>query len=337
MARGVVRGGGRPHVILGSDGGDGLLEALAGSFSRWTSHQVVGPLGGAVTVRAGWLDPQAAVVESRLVCGLSLLAPQERSPLGTTTRGVGELVVQLRARGATHVFVGLGGSATMDGGLGMARAWGWVPRDRLGTMLPHGGGSLPTLATLEAGPPLGVRVTGLCDVRNPLLGRRGARVYAAQKGASAREVELLAHGLERLVEIAAAHGAVEMADRAGAGAAGGLGFGILCFGRGTLCGGAEWVLDHQGFQEALGGTDLVITGEGRFDATSLEGKLTGEVITRARAAGAAVTLLAPAAQAVPAGVAVRSGGGAWSAEDLEEHAYQAVVRRISLDGGVGPV
>ncbi len=296
LAAAVRLAGAVPETILGSDGGDGLLEALAPLLERQSERE-------------------------------------DRDPLRTTTRGVGTLIRQLRDEGATAIHVGLGGSATMDGGLGMARAWGWGPRDADGTELPEGGGALASLSALLPGEPPGVVLTGLCDVRNPLTGSRGARVYAPQKGASPSAVEHLAVGVERLAQVATAMGGVGFADQPGAGAAGGLGFGILFFGGGRLEPGASWVLERVGFDAALARADLVVTGEGGFDETSMEGKLAGEVIVRARRRNVPILLLAPRARAVPEDVHLESGGRAWTAGDLERRARVAIRRHLRLLAG----
>jgi glycerate kinase len=271
------------------------------------------------------------VIESRLVCGLSLIPVSRRDPLGTTSKGVGELVTQLSGAGARTVLVGLGGSATVDGGTGMARAWGFVPLDASGRELAEGGGGLADLARFEGGQAPAVRLVGLVDVRNPLTGDRGARVYSAQKGAGKDAVERLARGLERLATVS---GRPDLADAPMAGAAGGLGFGILFFGQGTLVGGAGWFLERLGLSDHLKGARLVVTGEGAFDATSLEGKLTGEVLTAARRAGVPAALLAPRADHVPAGVLVESGGEQWNAGELARRA-QALVERALRAGATG--
>ena len=139
LSAGAVAAGARVRAVAGSDGGDGLLDALADVLQGQSTVATVGPTGRPVVAPVGWLDSHAAVVESRTACGLSLLSPGEQNPLATTTRGVGRLVVAAVSGGAETVYVGLGGSATMDGGLGMAREWGWQPWDAGGEPLPEGG------------------------------------------------------------------------------------------------------------------------------------------------------------------------------------------------------
>ncbi len=326
LESGVRAAGAIATVILASDGGDGLMEALGPGVVRHTGHRVSGPLGSPVALDAGWLAPTTAVIESRMVCGLGLLPVAERDPSRTTTRGVGELIVELEAQGARQVFVGLGGSSTMDGGMGMARAWGWAPLDSRGRELPEGGGSLGDIDGVRAGRRPHARLIGLADVRNPLTGPAGARVFASQKGATPDVEERLAAGLERLAQVT--QGGLEFARQDGAGAAGGLGFGVLCFGGGSLVSGAHWMLERAGFATALRDADLVLCGEGAFDATSLGGKLTGVALAAAREAGVPAGLLAPRAAAVPAGVMLETGGGRWTSEEVARRATLLVQRAL---------
>ena len=327
LESGIRAAGARATVIRASDGGDGLLGALGAGVVRRTGHRVSGPLGSPVALDACWLAPTTAVIESRLVCGLGLVPAAERDPSRTTTRGLGELIVELEARGAQEVFVGLGGTSTMDGGMGMARAWGWAPLDSRGEELSEGGQSLADLVTLRTGRHPHARLIGLADVRNPLTGPGGARVFAAQKGATPEVEERLALGLERLAEVTAAEGRA-LARQAGAGAAGGLWFGIMFFGGGSLVSGADWMLERAGFASALRDADFVLCGEGAFDATSLAGKLTGVTLAAARAAGVPAGLLAPRATSVPGGVMLEAGGDHWTSEEVARRATLLVQRAL---------
>jgi glycerate kinase len=295
-----------------SDGGNGLLEAcarfLGGTLSE---HEVGGPLGEPVrarTLRAGRL----AVIESAEACGLHLMPPESRAPLRATTRGVGELLRVVVEGGASEVVLGLGGSGTVDGGTGMARALGWRFEDDVGTLLAEGGGSLTGLDTVHAPPhPVGVAVKALCDVENPLLGRQGAaRVYGPQKGAGPEEVEVLEAGLARLADVLETELGLAVAGLLGAGAAGGLGAGARAFFGADLISGAEWMIEATGLRDLLADADLVVTGEGRYDAQSGMGKLTGRVVAAARRAGVPVLLVCGRVDGpTPDGVeAVDSGG-----------------------------
>jgi glycerate kinase len=170
------------------------------------------------------------------------------------------------------------------------------------------------------------------DVRNPLCGPAGARVFAAQKGATREAEERLHRGLERLADVTEPAGP-RLRDSAGAGAAGGLGFGLLYFAGATLTSGAEWFIRRRGLAARVPRARLVIVTEGAFDATSAQGKLTGEVLRLAREAGVPGGVVAPRAALVPAGVAVESGGGQWSAGDLAERTRLLVERSLRARRG----
>lgn len=314
MAEGVQRVWPGANVVERplSDGGDGLLEAcqrLEGGQSE--EVQVTGPLGdrvGAALLRCG----DEVVIESAQACGLHLVPEGRREPLVATTRGVGELIAAALRVGAERVLVGLGGSATVDGGVGMARALGWRFTDAKGRALPEGGGALERLAAIEPpADPMTVQVTALCDVENPLTGPRGAaRVYGPQKGASEADVMLLESGLARLAELVAARLGIRVAGLPGAGAAGGLGAGVRAFLDGELTSGASWMMERAGLYEEMERADLLITGEGSFDAQSGMGKLTGRVIEAARVARVPVLLVCGRLEGrLPEGVRALEGGG----------------------------
>ncbi|HYK81979.1 MAG TPA: glycerate kinase [Gemmatimonadales bacterium] len=295
LAQGIHRAAPQATVLQCpiSDGGDGLLDAVLAPEARREALPVSGPLGESVTGELGWVDGETAIFESATACGLRLLRPEERDPLRATTRGVGELIWEAAERGAKTVVVGLGGSATVDGGSGAARALGWTLRDPAGAPLPEGGAALGRLAEVAGGWGLAARVVALADVTTPLAGAEGAAVvFGPQKGAGPEAVKLLARGLERLSEVMARHGRPELAALPGGGAAGGLGAGLVFFAKAHLVAGAEWVLARVGFDAALARADLVITGEGSFDRTSLVGKASGEVVRRAQVAKKPVAIVA---------------------------------------------
>ncbi|HVH67800.1 MAG TPA: glycerate kinase [Gemmatimonadales bacterium] len=276
-----------------SDGGDGLLDAVLLPGSLRERLDVTGPLGEPVSGELGWIDPETAIFASATACGLALLRPDQLDPLRATTRGVGELVWEASERGAKTVVVGLGGSATVDGGAGAARGLGWSLLDAAGVELPEGGGALTQLAELSGGWAFAARVVALADVSTPLVGSDGAApVFGPQKGAGAEGVKLLSRGLERLADIMARHGRPELATLKGGGAAGGLGAGLAFFAKAEITPGANWVLARVGFDAALARANLVITGEGAFDRTSLVGKASGEVVRRAQAARKRVAVVA---------------------------------------------
>jgi len=276
-----------------ADGGDGLLDAVLSPGSLRERVRVTGPLGEPVSAELGWLDAETVIFESASACGLALLKPEERDPLRATTRGVGELIFEAVDRGARTVIVGLGGSATVDGGTGAARGLGWTFQDLEGALLPEGGGALVNLAALGGGWGLEAKLIALTDVTTPLVGTDGAApVFGPQKGATAEQVRLLWAGLERLGTLWAQQGRPDLATLPGGGAAGGLGAGLVFFAKAGLVPGAEWVLERVGFDAALAKADLVITGEGTFDRTSLAGKAAGEVLRRAQAAKKKVAVVA---------------------------------------------
>jgi glycerate 2-kinase len=276
-----------------SDGGDGLLDAVLPPGSLRERLTVTGPLGSPVAGELGWIDPETAIFASATACGIALLRPDELDPLRATTRGVGELVWEAAERGARTVVVGLGGSATVDGGSGAARGLGWSLVDAEGAPLPEGGGSLARLADLSGGWSLGAGLIALADVSTPLVGSHGAApVFGPQKGAGPEGVKLLSRGLDKLADLMARYGHPELATLPGGGAAGGLGAGLAFFAKARLIRGADWVLERVGFDAALATADLVITGEGAFDRTSLVGKATGEVVRRAQAAEKRVAVVA---------------------------------------------
>lgn len=299
-----------------SDGGPGLLDSLLeAEGGDLRAYEVHGPHGGAVTARALWLSPSHVVIETADACGLHLVPEISREPMRADTTGVGELVVACLDQGATDVVMGLGGSATVDGGTGLARVLGYRFLDEHGSDLAPGGGFLGLLARVEAGPPVAenVSVTAIADVRGPLTGPDGAaRRFGPQKGASPEAVEILEAGLTRLGERLREDLGREVADLPGAGASGGLGAGCAAFLGANLVSGSDWLLERLGFAGALDEADLVITGEGAWDATSDLGKITGEILLRAGVAGVpAVLVCGRAAGPIPPGVTVVGAEAEW--------------------------
>jgi glycerate kinase len=261
-----------------SDGGDGFLEALLAAKPA-TRHRVVvrGPVHSPVGASYALARGGRAVVEAAQACGMALLGEGELDPLGASTGGVGELIAEARQNGATEFVIGVGGSASTDGGTGMARAVGYRFLDAGGAELPEGGGSLRRLARIDSsGFDRGwmmLSLTVACDVDNVLFGEGGAAaVYAPQKGAGASQVEVLDEGLRHLAEVVSRDLGVDVAAGAGAGAAGGLGFGLAAFLGAHLEPGASWFMREVGLERRLAGADMVITGEGRLDAQSSSGK-----------------------------------------------------------------
>lgn len=281
-----------------ADGGEGTAAALlaARPGGVWIPVTVAGPLPER-TVEAGfaWFaDDRTAVVEMAAANGLALLAPAERNPLLTSTLGTGQLLAAAAHQGAARVLLAIGGSATVDGGIGAASALGWRFHDTLGQAVSPTGGGLRRIARIlppaaAAFPP----VTVLCDVTHPLCGPQGAAaVFAPQKGATPAMVRELETGLANLAEQLGRITNRPLRTCPGGGAAGGLGAGAMAFFQARLQSGIETVLDVSRFREALDGADWCVTGEGSFDAQSLGGKVVSGVAAAARRAGVPVAVFA---------------------------------------------
>ena len=269
-----------------SDGGEGVLDILRKVLQLKTiEKQVSDPLGRPVNACYGLsADGKIALVEMATASGLQLLALAERNPLLTSTYGTGELLADAKARGATTALLAIGGSATNDGGIGMAAALGWQFLDSAGNQVKPDGGNLQQIAKIL--PPVQLpfeRVEVMCDVTNTLHGPTGASsIYGPQKGGTRDSIAQLDDGLRHLARLVEAQlGKPGLAEVAGAGAAGGLGFGAMAFLNATLKRGIEMVLDLGGFDTAVASADLVITGEGHIDGQSLQGKLIQGVSGRA--------------------------------------------------------
>jgi glycerate 2-kinase len=281
-----------------ADGGEGTLTVLAAAVPacRWHTATVSGP--GDVPVAAPWLElaGNGAVIELAAAAGLPLLT--ELSPLTAHSYGVGELIGLALDAGARHVDVALGGSACTDGGTGALSALGARFLDADGRDLPRGGGALSRLAAIDLSglrPPPADGIGCLTDVRAPLLGPAGApAVFGPQKGASADDIEALEVGLARLASLLGGD-----PETPGAGAAGGCGYGLAAAWGASLLPGAGQIAAIAGLPQALANADLVVTGEGQYDATSLGGKVVGAVLAAAGAAGVPVAVVAGRVAAPP--------------------------------------
>lgn len=255
LARGLRRVDGiEARELPVADGGEGTAAVLHGALGgEWQSAGVSDPLGRRVDARWLVLDDGTAIVDAAAALGLPLVAEAERDPLRETSDGLGELIVCALSEGARSLIVGIGGTATVDGGAGMRRVLGDRLRD--------------------------IHVRAACDVRHPLLGERGAaRAFGPQKGADEEAVEELERRLEAMDELA------PYREVRGAGAGGGLGAAFASLGA-ELVEGAEVVLDRIGFDDAARDAGLVITGEGKVDETTFEGKGPGAVAARCRRLG----------------------------------------------------
>jgi glycerate 2-kinase len=276
-------------VVPVADGGEGTTQALVDATGgQLLEREVIGPLGRPVRAFFGLLNQgQSAVIEMAAAAGLPLLSAEERDPRVATTRGVGTLILAALDEGCTHFIIGLGGSATNDGGAGMAQALGTRFLDAEGNELPPGGAALSRLARIV---PTGLdarlqncRFEVACDVTNPLCGPTGASaVYGPQKGASPALVAELDAALDHYALIVERDLGRAVRDLPGAGAAGGLGAGMLAFLNARLRPGAQIVLEAVGLEELMRGADLVITAEGRLDSQTAYGKTIGAVAALAK-------------------------------------------------------
>lgn len=277
-----------------ADGGEGSVEAfLAAAGGERRTRTVTGPFGEPVEAFYGILgDGRTAVIEMAACAGLPL-AEGRLNPERATTYGVGELLLAAKEAGCTKAILGLGGSCTNDGGVGAAAALGAKFTRADGTAFVPSGGTLGEIAALDVSPVAqalqGMELTAMCDIDNPLYGEAGAAVvFAPQKGADAAMVARLDAGLRHLGQVAARCLGRDFSHLPGAGAAGGLGFGMAAFCGAQLRMGIDAVLDAVGFDSLLPGTDVVFTGEGKIDSQSARGKVVSGVAARCRKAGVPV-------------------------------------------------
>ena len=277
-----------------ADGGEGSVEAfLAAAGGERRTRTVTGPFGEPVEAFYGILgDGRTAVIEMAACAGLPL-AEGRLNPERATTYGVGELLLAAKEAGCTKAILGLGGSCTNDGGAGAAAALGAKFTRADGAAFIPTGGTLGEIAALDVSPVAqalqGMELTAMCDIDNPLYGEAGAAaVFAPQKGADAAMVARLDAGLRHLGQVSARCLGRDFSHLPGAGAAGGLGFGMAAFCGAQLRMGIDAVLDAVGFDSLLPGTDVVFTGEGKIDSQSARGKVVSGVAVRCRKAGVPV-------------------------------------------------
>jgi glycerate kinase len=297
--RSVSEGGPSAEIVIKpmADGGEGTAQAMmAAGGGRWIKKTVMGPLPEMkVEAGFGWFEKdKSAVVEMAAASGIELLSGEQMNPMKTTTYGTGQLIDDVIVYGAKRLLLAVGGSATVDGGVGAAMALGWKFLDWQGNSIPLGGGSLQQIAKIVAPSKAGnVPVEVLCDVDNPLCGEHGAaRVYGPQKGATPEMVEALEKGLEHLAEAVREQLGIEIKNVPGGGAAGGLAAGALAFMNGKLVSGIETVMQCCGLGIEVKSADWVITGEGCFDQQSLYGKVVAGVSRLAVQSGVCVVVLA---------------------------------------------
>jgi glycerate kinase len=282
-----------------ADGGEGTVEAVIAAIGgEYRVATVTGPLGEPLEARYGLArDGKLAVIEMAAASGLTLVPPDRRNPLKTTTRGTGELLRQALEGGAAEILVGIGGSATNDGGMGMLTALGARFYDREGQSLPDCGESLGRVVRINlSGLYPGLKsaaITVICDVTNPLLGPEGAAaVYAPQKGADAAMVSLLEEGMANYAARFRQQYGMDIAGFPGAGAAGGLGAALGGVLGAALRPGIDALLDLAGFDELIAGADLVVTGEGRIDGQSVRyGKAVAGIARHCARAGVPLAII----------------------------------------------
>jgi len=282
-------------VVPMADGGEGTVRSLVdASKGRILTAQVSDPLGRPVTAEFGLMgDGQTAVVEMAAASGLPLLKDHERNPAVTSTYGTGQLIRAALDAGAKRLIVGIGGSATNDGGAGMAQALGARLLDGSGREIPRGGLGLKDLATIDVSgmdPRLcDLEVIVACDVTNPLTGPEGASaVYGPQKGATPEMVVELDSALAHYARIIREQLGKDVENESGAGAAGGLGAGLMAFLNATLKPGVDIVIEATRLADRIAGSDFVITGEGRLDSQTRRGKTPMGVARVARELGVPV-------------------------------------------------
>ncbi len=295
-----------------ADGGEGTVDAVerARGGTRRTAR-VRDPLGRPIDASYLLLDDGTAVMEMAAASGLPLLAPAERNPLLASTAGTGDLIAAAVEAGARRLVIGVGGSATVDGGAGMAAALGVRLLDAAGRQIAPGGGPLAQLERIDLSglrPDLrGLPIDVLCDVRNPLTGPMGAaRIFGPQKGATPEMVETLDAALGRMGEIVARDLGREIADQPGAGAAGGLAAGLVAFLGAHLRPGIEVIMDLLGVEQRIAAADLILTGEGQIDGQTVGGKVIAGLARAAQPRG--VPLVAIAGRVTPEAAALYEHG-----------------------------
>lgn len=285
-----------PHcsvrTVCIADGGEGTAEALVRSLDgRWVECTVSDPIGRPITARYGIVHQgKTAIMEMAEASGLTLLKEEERNPMKASTYGTGQLMAHAIKRGCSKILLGIGGSATNDGGTGMLRALGFRFMDKEDRELEGGGEILDKISRIDdslAIPELRhTRFVVACDVTNPLYGPNGAaQVFAPQKGATHTVVEILDRGLQNYAQAILRFNGKDVAGIPGAGAAGGCGAGLVGLLDARLERGIDFILDAMHFQDAIQGSNLVVTGEGCIDRQTVMGKAPSGVLRAASALG----------------------------------------------------
>ncbi len=270
-----------------SDGGQGFLDAVQQVYEL-SIHNVLclDARGKARMGRLGWdLDTDKIYIESADAIGLPWLSPQDRDPWLAHSEGLGYLIKFALELDPEEIIIGLGGSATCDGGLGCLKTLGYEPFGHDGIALPGRGASLAHVAKIIEGVKMPA-LTLVCDVNNPPIGpRSGVKVYSPQKGATPETVEQLEAGMQNWLQVLETRSGKQLADLVHGGAAGGLALGLHAVFDAKLVSGASWMLETLGFDTRLAAADYMITGEGAVDQSSFEGKITGEILKRSAQMG----------------------------------------------------
>lgn len=284
-------------VVPVGDGGEGTAQALAQALgASAVSCMAHDPAGRPVSTHY-YIYGTTAIIETAAASGLTLLSPAERRPLEADSSGTGELIADALRRGCRKIIIGLGGSGTCDGGMGMLAALGVRFADASGAPLRPCGKALEKIAAIDTTGIIPEARTATfclaCDVTNPLTGPEGAAaVFAPQKGADAQAVERLEAGLRNLSRIAAETTGRDMSSHPGTGAAGGIGYALMEFFNTTSSSGIDTVLDVIDFDSIIAGADLIVTGEGRIDRQTLMGKTPSGILARGKRHGVPVVALA---------------------------------------------
>jgi glycerate kinase len=277
-------------IVPMADGGEGTAEVISSALgASWVECKAHDPLGRQIEARYGWVDKdKIAVMEMSEAAGMRRLTPKELNPAVATTFGVGEMLLDAARRGAREIVVGLGGSATNDGGFGMARALGFrFFETKRAHELRSAVGKLINLEQIEKPRHLALpMIVAAVDVRNPLLGKNGAtRTFGPQKGVTSDKLEQFERALARLADVVTEQFGFDYHNELGAGAAGGLGFGLMSFCGATIRPGFDVVAESIGLEAKMKDVDLVITGEGSLDRQTLEGKTPAGVAQLAQKLG----------------------------------------------------
>ena len=272
-----------------ADGGEGTIDAIASCVPAAIHEiEVCGPMGEKANAKYAVLtESETAVIEMAQASGLPMVPRHERNPLLATTYGTGQLMKDALNRGCKRMIIGIGGSATNDGGVGVLMALGASFRDAEGKELKFGGGALAELAEIDMSEfdsrIFDVDITVACDVTNPLTGENGASyVYGPQKGANPNMVKQLDEALAHFARMSAEEIGEDYSTYPGTGAAGGLGFALIAYCKAKFAAGIDIVLNVTGFEKELEDADLVLTGEGRIDGQSVQGKVLYGIGTRAK-------------------------------------------------------